>query len=81
MKEMREMNEELIGNLTTIIKILIITFVPAAFLETVDANTLATALTIVVMFIFSIIDSKYTNTFKFFGNQEQEQIDVSEEGV
>lgn len=80
------MNEELVGNLSTIIKILIVTFVPAAFLEQVDANTLSVALTVVIMFIFSIIDAKYANTFKILkeGNiTESEPIeeDISEEGV
>ena len=82
------MNEEFIGNLSTIIKIVIITFVPAAFLEQVDANTLSVALAAVIMFIFSIIDAKYSNTFKILNNNEQaeeEEIDneeeISDEGI
>ena len=78
------MNEELVGNLSTIIKILVLTFVPAAFLEQVDANTLSVAITVIIMFIFSIIDAKYANTFAILkGNDNNETIeeDVSEEGV
>ena len=78
------MNEELVGNLSTIIKILVLTFVPAAFLEQVDANTLSVAITVIIMFIFSIIDAKYANTFAILkGNNDSETIEenISEEGV
>ena len=62
------MNEEFVGNLSTIIKVLVLTFVPAAFLEQVDANALSVVLTGIIMFIFSIIDAKYSNTFKILDN-------------
>lgn len=80
------MNEEFVGNLSTIIKILIITFVPAAFLEQVDANTLSVALTVLIMFVFSIIDAKYANTFAILkGNDnkevEEENEEIADEGV
>lgn len=76
------MNEELVGNLSTIIKILVLTFMPAAFLEQVDANTLSVAITVVIMFIFSIIDAKYANTFKILkDNVDEETNEIAEEGV
>lgn len=76
------MNEEFVGNISTIIKILVLTFVPAAFLEQVDANTLSVAITIVIMFIFSIIDAKYANTFTVLkGNVNEEDSQIAEEGV
>lgn len=76
------MNEELVGNLSTIIKILVLTFVPAAFLEQVDANTLSVAITVVIMFVFSIIDAKYANTFKILkDNVDEETNEIAEEGV
>ena len=77
------MNEELIGNLSTLIKILILTFVPAAFLEQVDANTLSVAITVIVMFVFSIIDAKYANTFAILKGNNDEVIEenISDEGV
>ena len=77
------MNEELIGNLSTLIKILILTFVPAAFLEQVDANTLSVAITVIVMFVFSIIDAKYANTFAILKENNDEEIEenISDEGV
>ena len=81
------MNEEFVGNSSTIIKVLVLTFVPAAFLEQVDANTLSVVLTCLIMFVFSIIDAKYANTFKFLkGNTEPENEDeiettINDEGI
>ena len=76
------MNEEFVGNVSTIVKVLVLTFVPAAFLEQVDANTLSVAITIVIMFIFSIIDAKYANTFTVLkGNVNEEDSQIAEEGV
>lgn len=81
------MNEEFVGNLSTIIKVLVLTFVPAAFLEQVDANTLSVALTVIVMFVFSIIDAKYANTFKILKNDTQniettnDEEQISDEGI
>lgn len=77
------MNEEFVGNLSTIIKVLVLTFVPAAFLEQVDANALSVVLTGIIMFVFSIIDAKYSNTF--IGNNtpavEIEDEEINEEGI
>ena len=80
------MNEEFLGNVSTIIKVLILTCVPAAFLEQVDANTLSIILTGIIMFIFSLIDTKYPNTFKIFGNDTQDIVqnnneEISDEGI
>lgn len=75
------MNEEFVGNVSTIVKVLVLTFVPAAFLEQVDANTLSVVLTGIIMFVFSIIDAKYANTFKILGknNTELTEEDIEEE--
>lgn len=80
------MNEEFVGNVSTIVKVLVLTFVPAAFLDQVDANALSVVLTGIIMFIFSIIDAKYSNTFKILGNEETKPIEenseeISEEGI
>ena len=80
------MNEEFVGNVSTIVKVLVLTFVPAAFLEQVDANALSVVLTGIIMFIFSIIDAKYSNTFKILGNEEVMPIEenseeINEEGI
>lgn len=75
------MNEEFVGNVSTIVKVLVLTFVPAAFLEQIDANALSIVLTGIIMFIFSIIDAKYANTFKILGkgNAEPTEEDIEEE--
>lgn len=54
---------EFIGNITTILKILIMTIAPtiAAYLA-VDQQTVLTFLTAVITFIIAIIDAKYPNT-------------------
>ena len=81
------MNEEFVGNVSTIVKVLVLTFVPAAFLEQVDANTLSVVLTGIIMFVFSIIDAKYANTFKILGKDNTEPIEedideeINEEGI
>lgn len=75
------MNEDFVGNLSTIIKILILTFVPAAFLNQVDANTLSVVIAGVIMFVFSMIDARYSNTFKIFEGSAEEETDISDEGV
>lgn len=76
-----KINENYVGNISTIIKVLILTFVPAAFLEHVDANTLSIVLTGIIMFVFSIIDAKYSNNFEVLGNEEQPLDEIAEEGV
>ena len=73
------MNEEFVGNVSTIVKILVLTFVPAAFLEQVDANALSVVLTGIIMFVFSIIDAKYANTFLGKDNTEPIEEDIEEE--
>lgn len=81
------MNEEFIGNVSTIVKVLVLTFVPAAFLEQVDANALSVVLTGIIMFVFSIIDAKYANTFKILGKSNTEPMkedieeEINEEGI
>lgn len=83
---MKLMNEEFVGNVSTIVKVLVLTFVPAAFLEQIDANALSVVLTGIIMFVFSIIDAKYSNTFEILGNKEATPIEenseeISEEGI
>ena len=81
------MNEEFVGNVSTIVKVLVLTFVPAAFLEQVDANALSVVLTGIIMFVFSIIDAKYANTFKILKNDTQDieaindEEQISDEGI
>lgn len=54
---------EFIGNLTTILKILIMTIAPTiAVYIGIDQQTVLTFLTAVITFIIAIIDAKYPNT-------------------
>lgn len=62
------MNKDIIGNLTTIIKILIMTVAPAiAVYIGTDEQTVTAFLTAILTFALAIIDAKYPNSF---GNTE-----------
>lgn len=70
------MNEELIGNLSTILKFCCMTI--AGYLIGVlaahgldlpiDQTALAEIISTLILFCFAYIDAKYPNTFKFLGN-------------
>ena len=58
------MNKDIIGNITTIIKILIMTVAPAiAVYIGTDEQTVIAFLTAILTFALAIIDAKYPNTF------------------
>ena len=60
---------ELIGNITTIIKILIMTVAPAvAVYIGTDEQTVITFLTAVLTFVLAVIDAKYPNSLGVFKN-------------
>lgn len=59
------MNDELLGNLTTLIKMILMTFLPAEMMAQYDPSLLAAAIAMVIGFLFSIMDAKYPNTFKW----------------
>ena len=64
------MNPDIIGNITTIIKILIMTIAPAiAVYIGTDEQTVIAFLTAVLTFILAVIDARYPNTLKVFDNQ------------
>ena len=57
------MSKEIIGNLTTIIKIIIMTVAPAiAVYLSVPSETVITFLPAVLTFILAVYDAKYPNT-------------------
>ena len=60
------MNKDIIGNLTTIIKICIMTVAPAiaVYLGTSE-QTVTAFLTAVLTFALAVFDAKYPNTFSF----------------
>lgn len=61
--------QDIIGNLTTIIKILIMTIAPAiAVYIGTDEQTVIAFLTAVLTFILAVYDARYPNTLQVFGN-------------
>ena len=61
------MDNDTLGNLTTIIKILIMTVAPAiaVYLGT-DEQVVATFLTAVLTFLLAVLDARYPNNLKVF---------------
>lgn len=62
--------DDFIGNLSTIVKILICILAPSAaiWLGT-DENTAIALLTAIAGLLFSLVDAKYPNTFAVFDNK------------
>lgn len=63
--------EETIGNLTTIIKVLIITFAPLT-LTYINIDQLTILIIAILGLIFSLIDAKYKNTIINNNNNNDE---------
>jgi hypothetical protein len=62
--------QDIIGNLTTIIKILIMTIAPAIAVSIgTDEQTVLAFLTAVLTFILAVYDARYPNNLGVFGNQ------------
>ena len=72
------MNEELIGNLTTIIKTISVMFAgyALAYFVSIGLNLpitqeqLSEVIMTIIFFLIAYIDAKYPNTFKFLGNDK-----------
>lgn len=58
----------LIGNLSTVIKLLLISIFPA-LTTYISTDLLYTAIVFIVCLAIGIIDAKYPNTLKMFDNQ------------
>jgi len=66
-----KMNPDIIGNITTIIKIVIMTIAPAiAVYIGTDEQTIITFLTACLTFILAVLDAKYPNTLNVFTTNE-----------
>lgn len=74
-------NEEIIGNLTTLIKIIIVTFAPAEIVGMYDPNALAMAIAMIIGFMFALIDAKYPNTFKWLKGKDEKKMEPVMEQV
>ena len=79
MRENTLNRDEIIGNLTTILKIIILTIGPsiAVYIGT-DEQTVITFLTACLTFALAILDAKYPNNMKLFDNKV---IDYDDEDV
>ena len=72
------MNEELIGNLTTIIKTISVMFAgyALAYFVSIGLNLpitqeqLSEVIMTIIFFLIAYVDAKYPNTFKFLGNDK-----------
>ena len=69
------MNDEIIGNLTTIIKIVIMTIAPsiAVYIGT-DEQSVVAFLTACLTFALAVYDAKYPNTMKVFETAEPSEV-------
>lgn len=64
------MNKDIIGNITTIIKILIMTVAPAiAVYIGTDEQTVIAFLTAILTFALAVIDAKYPNNINAFQSE------------
>ena len=73
------MDKDIIGNLTTIIKILIMTVAPAiAVYIGTDEQSVIAFLTAILTFGLAIYDARYPNTMKVFDNQKDIPCDDDE---
>lgn len=61
------------GNITTIIKFIVMTVAPAFGVDEVTGNALVSVIVAVIFFILAYFDAEKPNTFKFLGNSEEEE--------
>ena len=74
--------QEIIGNLTTIIKILIMTVAPAiAVYIGTDEQSVVAFLTAILTFALAVIDARYPNTMKVFDNQKDIPCDDEDDEI
>lgn len=66
------------GNLTTIIKIVIMTMGPAIGLNEAHCDAIVTLLTAVICFILAMLDAYYPNSFKILNNHKTEKCETLE---
>lgn len=65
------LNEDTLGNLTTLIKICIMTIAPYIAVQLgTDDGTVIAFLTATVTFVLAVLDAKYPNSFKFLHDPE-----------
>lgn len=65
------MNDEIIGNLTTVIKTIILTVLPYMVADVNMQNQLLSIIMALVGLLIAYLDAKYPNTFGFLDNNRQ----------
>ena len=63
--------ENLKGNLSTIVKFLIMTIAPAIGVDETTGDALVSVVVAIIGFLISFIDAYYPNTFKFLKNNNE----------
>lgn len=70
------------GNITTIIKFVVMTIAPAIGIDEATGNALVSVVVALIGFILAYFDAENPNTFKFLGNNKEEDgIGVVDEGA
>lgn len=74
--------DNLDGNITTIIKFIVMTAAPAIGVDEATGNALVSVLVAVIFFILAYFDAEKPNNFKFLGNNSTvEDTGVVDEGA
>ncbi len=58
-----------IGNISTIVKFIVMTIAPAIGVDEATGNSIATIIVAIIGFILSYIDAYYPNTLKILKNE------------
>lgn len=66
--------DNLKGNITTIIKFIIMTAAPAIGIDATTGDALVTVIVALIGFILAYFDAENPNNFKFLGNDNNEVI-------
>lgn len=64
--------DNLKGNIFTILKFVIMTISPAVGIDAITGEALASVIAAVVGFLIAYFDAENPNTFKFLGNNKEE---------
>lgn len=62
------MNENLFGNVTTVVNVLSLAIFPYVSMYGVTQDQLTSILCAIIGVLFAYLNAKYPNTFKFLGN-------------
>lgn len=66
--------DNLKGNITTIIKFVVMTIAPALGIDATTGDALVSVIVALIGFILAYFDAEHPNNFKFLGNDNNEVI-------